>query len=70
MSNCDMTDDCAVTFGAYFAKKQIEKLSIGGNKFSFKAMAKLLEDLTLSAESGRLLSLDISDTISDLETKK
>lgn len=38
---------------------------------TFKGIAKLIEDLNTSAESGRLKGLDISDTIADdPESKK
>lgn len=55
LASCEMTDDCASVLGAYFYKKQVGSLEIGGNKFTFKAMTRLMEDLTMSAESGRLL---------------
>ena len=38
---------------------------------TFKGVAKLMEDLSSSAESGSLKGLDISDSISDdVESKK
>ena len=65
LANCDLTDDAATILGTYLHRKQIGSLQIGNNKFSYKAMASLLENLSLSAESGRLKILEIGDTIHD-----
>ena len=71
MTGCELTDQCASTLGEYFKQKQVGYLKIGGNKLTFKGIAKLIEDLNTSAESGRLKGLDISDTIADdPESKK
>ena len=63
MAECELDDNCLALLGAYFHKKQVGCLDIAGNKFSFKAMTKLMDELLMSAESGRLKALDISDSI-------
>mmetsp|Transcript_4016 Transcript_4016/g.5335 ORF Transcript_4016/g.5335 Transcript_4016/m.5335 type:complete len:88 (-) Transcript_4016:625-888(-) len=63
LAYCELTDDSALALGAYFHKKQIGSLAIGGNKLTFKALTKLLEDLSLCAESGRLKALNIRETV-------
>ena len=45
-------------------------LDIAGNKFSYKALAKVAEELLDSAKSGILTSLDISDTVHDENGKQ
>ena len=70
LADCELTDDSAVILGGYFHRKQVGNLDIGGNKFSYKAMAKLLEDLSLCAESGRLKVLKIGTSVVDEEESK
>ena len=63
LASCELTDEAVAVLGTYFHKKQVESLHIGGNRFTFKAMAKFLDELAVSAESGRLLTLNISNTL-------
>lgn len=70
LADCELSDDSAVIVGSYFHRKQVGNLDIGGNKFSYKAMAKLLEDLSLCAESGRLKVLKIGTSVVDEDESK
>ena len=71
MTGCELTDQCTSILGEYFKNKQVSYLNIGKNKITFKGIAKLMEDLNISAESGSLKGLDISEAISDdSESKK
>ena len=70
LAQCELNDEAAGVLGTYLHKKQVEGLSIGGNRLTFKGLAQFMTNLLMSGESGRLKLLDISDTIVDDETRK
>ena len=67
LAKCELGDDSAAILGTYLHKQQVEAINVGGNRLTFKAMGALMQHLLYSGESGRLKSLDVSDTIADTE---
>ena len=63
LAHCELNDECTGILGTYLNKTQVGNLEIGGNRMTYKGITKLLQDLLMSGESGRLKALDISDTI-------